>query len=37
MRVAQAGKAIAVQCISDWDTAQITHRSCFDGKPLPVR
>jgi len=37
MRVAQAGKAIAVQCISVWDAAQLTHRSCFDGKPLPVR
>ena len=36
-RVAQAGKAIAVQPISVWDAAQMTHWRRFDGKALLVR
>ncbi len=37
MRVAQAGKAFAVQDISVWDAAQMTHWRRFDGKPVLVR
>jgi hypothetical protein len=35
--VAQADKAFAVQPISVWDAAQMTHGRRFDGKPLSVR